>query len=264
MKKILIPLILLPAAFFGLWTGLSRIHWMSLFHLDQLSTSAEKKLGEACWNLYRQGEDEIQDEDIRRTVDSVLRRICEPNRIPMDRIKLHVLNRTDVNAFALPDYHMVIHSALIGSCADEAAFAGVLAHELAHMEKQHVTKKLIKEVGLATLISMTQSGAGGEMIHKAVKTLTSTAYDRSLEEEADLTAVTYLQKAEIETAPFASFLAGLDASTNRSQYAPEWLSTHPDSQKRARYVRDKSKTLRYSSRRILAPDSWKKLQEEVE
>jgi predicted Zn-dependent protease len=131
---------------------------------------------------------------------------------------------------------LVIYTGLIAACENEAELYGVIGHELAHMEKNHVMNKLIKEIGLSVLISMTTGNGNAEMIKEAIKHLSSTAYDRSLETEADLTAVEYLEKASINPEPFANFLYRLADETKHLPSQIYWISTHPESKERAEEI----------------------------
>ncbi len=70
------------------------------------------------------------------------------NDIDRDKIKVHLLFKDEVNAFALPDGHLVIFSGLILESENPEELSGVLAHELAHIELNHVMTKLMREVGL--------------------------------------------------------------------------------------------------------------------
>ena len=65
----------------------------------------------------------------------------------------------------------------------------VICHEIAHIQLSHVMKKLVKEIGLSVLISMTTGKSGSGTIQEGLKLLSSSAYDRNLEKEADLKAV---------------------------------------------------------------------------
>ena len=76
---------------------------------------------------------------------------------------------------------------------------------MAHCELNHVMKKLIKEIGLGVLISITTNG-NGDMLREALKVLSSTAFDRDLEREADIKAVEYLNNTGVSAEPFANFL----------------------------------------------------------
>jgi predicted Zn-dependent protease len=104
------------------------------------------------------------------------------------------------------------------------------------MEKNHVMNKLIKEVGLSVLISMSTGNGNSEAIKSAIKQISSSAYDRKLETEADLTAVDYLEKAGIDPEPFANFLYRLADETKNLPSQIYWISTHPESKDRAENI----------------------------
>ena len=96
-------------------------------------------------------------------------------------IKVHVLNKDEINAFALPNGHLIIYSGLINNSGNQEELTGVICHEIAHIELNHVMKKLIKEIGLSVLISMTTGKGGSEIIKETAKMLSSSAFDRKLE-----------------------------------------------------------------------------------
>jgi predicted Zn-dependent protease len=66
--------------------------------------------------------------------------------------------------------------------------------------------------------------------------LSSSAYDRKLETEADLTAVGYLEKAGINPEPFANFLYRLSDETKNLPSQIYWISSHPESKERAEKI----------------------------
>jgi predicted Zn-dependent protease len=53
-----------------------------------------------------------------------------------------VVNDTIVNAFATPGGYIYIYTGLMKFLDNEASLAGVVAHEIAHAEKRHVTQRL--------------------------------------------------------------------------------------------------------------------------
>lgn len=236
MKKILIELVISVALILAVWFGLSQVDWMKLFDIERATQSTEEKIGDLFWKMLKSSETEISSDSIVAPVDSMLTRICNANTIDREKVKLHLLRKDEINAFALPNNHLVIYSGLIAACENEAELYGVIGHELAHMEKNHVMNKLIKEVGLSVLISMTTGNGNAEMIKEAIKHLSSTAYDRSLETEADLTAVDYLEKAGINPEPFANFLYRLADETKNLPSQIYWISTHPESKERAEEI----------------------------
>jgi predicted Zn-dependent protease len=241
MKKIFIELLLTVGIIVIVWVGLSQVDWMKLLNIEQKTQNTEEKIGDLFWKMLKNTESEITADSIVAPVDSMLTKICRANSIDLEKVKLHLLRKDEINAFALPNNHLLIYSGLISSCENEAELYGVISHELAHIEKNHVMNKLIKEVGLSVLISMSAGNGNVEIIKEALKHLSSTAYDRSLETEADLTAVEYLEKADINPEPFANFLYRLADETKNLPSQIYWISTHPESKVRAEKIIDRIK-----------------------
>jgi predicted Zn-dependent protease len=236
MRKILVELVISVTILLGVWLLLSQLDWMKLFKVEQTTKSTEEKIGNLFWDLIKKSETEIISASVIAPVDSMISLICEKNHIDRTKIKFHLLRKDDINAFALPNNHLVVYSGLINACENEAELYGVICHEIAHIEKNHVMNKLVKEVGLSVLISMSTGNGNSEMIKEALKRLSSSAYDRRLESEADLTAVDYLIKAGIDPGPFANFLYRLADETKNLPHQIYWISTHPESKERAEKI----------------------------
>ena len=236
MKKILLELVLTIAVIVAVWFGLSQVDWMKFFNIQQTTQNTEEKIGDLFWKIMKSTETEITSDSIVAPVDSMLTRICKANSIDRKKIKLHLLRKNEINAFALPGNHLVIYSGLITACENEAELYGVIGHELAHMEKNHVMNKLVKEIGLSVLISMSTGNGNSETIKSAIKQISSSAYDRKLETEADLTAVDYLEKAGINPESFANFLYRLADQTKNLPSQIYWISSHPESKERAEKI----------------------------
>jgi predicted Zn-dependent protease len=122
-------------------------------------------------------------------------------------------------------------------------------------------KKLIKEVGLSALISITTGNSGSEIIKQTAKLLSSTAYDRNLEREADRKAVEYMVKAHIDPEPYANFLYKLSENNSQIENQLIWISTHPESKERAEFIIEYSREMSKTFQPILTQQSWNKLQE---
>lgn len=258
MKKVLLQFLTLLSIFLLLFWGLNRFDWMGLLQVKKLSDKTEQKLGEICWDIFKDEHPEIHDSTTLICIDSLMNAICIPNRIDLKKLKIHLVESEEVNAFALPGNHIVIYSNLIKESKSPEAFCGVIGHELAHLEQSHVTKKLIKEIGLATLISI----SGGEnvgAVKEMLQTLTSTAYDRSLEKEADMKSVDYLTAAKIDPIPFADFMARMDNKKSIDDWE-NWFSTHPGSKERADYIKKYVKKKgSIANRKPISDESWENL-----
>jgi predicted Zn-dependent protease len=256
MNKSLAQGFLLVLFFFGIWLGLARINWTEIFNVHQLTTENERRLGEIFLDVFLDSNREIHDKQVVSSIDSLVIKICSANSIERDYLKIHIVENKDVNAFALPDGHLIVNSALISNSGSQEELAGVICHEIAHIQANHVTKKLIKEIGITVLIAMTNVNDGGQLIKEGARVLSSTAFDRSLEREADVMAVDYLVSANIDPKPFANFLAKLAENENEELSTLTWISTHPDSKERAKYILEYSKNKVHPFKPPLSNSTW--------
>ena len=259
MKKPIIQGLITILLFFGTWYTLTQIDWMKIFKVQQVTDKTEQKLGELFWEVFKKSEKEIKNTHVVNSVDSIVTHICKANKIDRSKLKIHVLDKDDINAFALPNGHLIIYSGLILDSDNQEELAGVICHEIAHIELNHVMKKLVKEIGLSVLISMTTGNSGAEVIKETAKMLSSSAFDRSLEKEADIKAVDYLVNANINPEPFANFLYKLSDTEHEAIKYLTWISTHPDSQDRAEYIIKYSKGKETEYKPILSNETWDKL-----
>lgn len=260
MKKIILQLTIVIGIFFGLWFVLSRVNWMKLFRIEKITQTTEEKLGDLFWEMYK--DKEIRDTVVTKPVDSILSRLCESNHIDKSSIKLHVVDIDEVNAFALPNDHIIINKGLISDTQDEAELAGVMAHELAHLKEKHVMKKLVKEFGLSVLISITTGGGGGEVAEIA-RMLSSTAYDRKLEKEADMRSVDYMVNSKLPPDHLADFLYRLGQDSPDDLRYLTWISTHPDSRERGEYIVQYSRGKTKELDPVLYESTWLQLKNAV-
>ncbi len=263
MKKTIIQGAITLMLFFGSWFLLTKINWVRVFNVQKVTDKTEEKLGDLFWETFQKNEQENKNPFVIKTIDSMVSRICTANNINRESIKVHVFIKEDINAFALPNGHLIIYSGLILNADNQEELCGVICHEMAHINLNHVMKKLVKEVGLSVLISMTTGKGGTEVIKETAKMLSSTAFDRSLEKEADIKAVDYLIKAKINPAPFADFLFKLSEKENEATQYLTWINTHPDSKDRAEYIvtYSKDKQSKYTS--VITTAAWDKLKDKL-
>lgn len=260
MKKILFQGIGMAAVFLCIWLALSQIDFLSVFKIPENRGKLETKLGEVIWESIEESETVIKNDSVNRALEKLFGHICRENNIDSKKIKLHIIEKDEINAFALPAGHLVVYTGLMRDCENESQLAGVIGHEIAHIEKDHVMKKLIKEFGLATLASLISGGQDGGLLIKVGEELSSSAYDRSLESEADMESVDYLQKAHLNPSHFADFMYKISRG-NDVPDAMYWISTHPESEERALSILEKIKGKKFKVRKILSDKEWKLLHE---
>lgn len=255
IKKTIFQGLVILVGFFALYFTLSNVDFVSLFHIKELKNSSENKIGDLIWDEINRTEDIIYNDSITKELDKLLAPICKKNGIERDSLKVHIVKKDEVNAFALPNNHLVVYTGLILSCKKQEALQGVLGHEIAHIEYNHVMKKLSKEIGLSVILSVTAGGKGGTVLKEILKTLTSSAYDRTLEKEADMASVDYMLKADINPEPLADFMYQL-AQESKMPNGFSWISSHPESEERAKYILEYLKGKKYKKTTTLSEKEW--------
>jgi len=264
MRKTLIQGVITILLFFGTWFVLKQIDWVKVFNVQKVTNKTEQKLGELLWAVFSKNEKENTSVYVVNSLDSIVTFICKANNIERLSKKVHILDNEDINAFALPNEQLIIFSGLILNSENQEELIGVICHEIAHTELNHVMKKLVKEIGLSVLLSMSAGNAGSEIIKETAKILSSSAYDRTLEKEADIKAVEYMVRAKINPEPFANFLYRQSAVGNNSPTDLTWISTHPDSKERAEYIIVHFKQSKLTDfKPILNKRTWEKLKDEL-
>lgn len=161
-----------------------------------------------------------------------------------------------VNAFALPGGTILVTDDLIADARSSDELAGVLAHEIAHIEKRHVMEAVLRSLGLGLVLDAVVgggSGAGQQAVLLA-SSFTEQRYSRALEREADERAFELLAANRISTAGMADFFERLADKTSPEgvNRAAEWFATHPDSGRRATAARALAKT----GVPAMAPADW--------
>ena len=238
MKNLLILVFFISVVFGGCYFIYKKVNWSGLLGIEKITDDVDQKLGEVFWKSYSADMVEVKDEKVVFPIIKMVDQLCTANGIKSSNIKVHVVNNKEINAFAMPGRHLVVHTGLIQFADHQEEIAGVVAHEIAHIESGHVIKKLGKEIGLSIIMNLTLGDIGGEVVRNALSTLTSTAYDRSLEKEADLKAVDYMLKSNLNPKMLSSFLGKL-AEQSQTPEVLQWVNTHPDSKERVRYIEEK-------------------------
>lgn len=146
-------------------------------------------------------------------------------------------NDTMVNAFCLPGGTMYFYTGLIKLLDNEAQFAGVMAHEMVHADRRHSTDQLTIAYGLDMLLAVAlgnDPNAIAQIAADLAAGLSSLAFSRQDEYEADEYAVKYLYPTEEDAASLADFFVMMENQPS----PPTFLSTHPSAEDRVQKIND--------------------------
>jgi len=180
-----------------------------------------------------------------RDLTSYLNLICNTIVINSPRPNIYngyhvaILDSNEINAFATSGGHIFVTRGLIGAAKSEDALAGVIAHEIAHIQLKH-SIKAIKTSRITQALLVTGTSAAGaatgmnvnqltdifnESVGEIVTTIVNNGYSRDQEYDADNTAMSLLASAGYSPSGLTDMLKELNSV--QSGRAGGFNKTHP-------------------------------------
>jgi predicted Zn-dependent protease len=149
-----------------------------------------------------------------------------------------VLDTDDVNAFAAPGGFILVTRGALALMETEADLAGVLAHEVAHVDQKHVLDEIRRSSVMKTASDEAQlSGALLDAIAELGTSMLFTGLSREDEMEADSLGLLYATATGYRPGGLASFLRRLiEAEGGEETGMAEWTATHPSTTERLRVL----------------------------
>lgn len=142
--------------------------------------------------------------------------------------KLYIVKDDAVqNAFCTPGGYIYVYTGLIKYLNNASSLAGVLGHEMAHADKRHSTEQMTKQYGLELLVAVVAGTTNQTQLAQMAASLSSLAFSRSDEKEADEFSVTYLCPTRYRADGAADFFQKLDADGVSCNGVQAFFSTHP-------------------------------------
>ena len=192
--------------------------------------STEKQLGELALAQVRAQGGIVESGVAQQTVQDIGRTLTAGSRY---QYRWLVKQDDTVNAFAMPGGIIVVHTGLLRQAGDPGELAGVLAHEVQHVEQRHSLRQMISSLGWGALVGLTIgdiSAVAAMLAHQA-----GTLYfSRDMEEEADRLGLLALQRAQIRPDGMLRFFQRLDGKDQAK--VPGWISSHPQTAARAQQI----------------------------
>lgn len=180
-------------------------------------------------------------------VEQVLADFRTRLRLRVPALRAMVVERAGLNAAALADGTVVLWAGLVeevdGGQIPLDELAGLLAHEIAHIELGHGRQRAVQELLAGPLTGKLALLVGGPLgrtvVGKGVDLLRKGA-SRDIELEADRVAAGLLQRAGFDPGGLERFLGRLaDRAPTQPEWAA-WLSTHPHMAQRRAQLRDRA------------------------
>ncbi len=146
------------------------------------------------------------------------------------QIDARVIDHEMLNAFAAPGGQVVILRGLLDAAETPDEVAGVLAHELGHVEQRDPLREAIRSAGSAGILTLAFGDAtGGTLTALIAEQMLSSAYTRTAEENADSFGLGLLHAAKVSPKGLETFF---DRIAELETDMPEVFSSHPQTQSR--------------------------------
>jgi predicted Zn-dependent protease len=156
--------------------------------------------------------------------------------------KVQIINKNIINAFATPGGFVYVYTGLLKFADNEATVAGVLAHEIAHAERRHATKRMTKQYGLSLLAGLVLGNNPSTLEQIGANLITGLGLlknSRDDEYEADEYSFKYLQDTKWYPGAIRYFLEKIQTQQkDKPSDFEEILSTHPLDDKRVNQIND--------------------------
>ena len=127
-----------------------------------LSPQLERRIGESIMKEIRQREPSyIDDPEINDYLSQLGRRLVEASANPTGDFNFFAIRDNSVNAFAMFGGFIGINIGTIMVAQSESELAGVIAHEIAHVENRHVMQAVWRALGVGMLLDLVVGGGTG-------------------------------------------------------------------------------------------------------
>jgi beta-barrel assembly-enhancing protease len=180
----------------------------------------------------------VRDRQIENYVGRIGERLVAaiPGRLrqPQFRYTFQVVDRRDINAFALPGGPIFVNRGMLDAARNDGEVAGVMAHELSHIVLRHATAQATKgqkfQFGALAgqLLGSVIGGRTGAIISQGSQIGIGTyvlKYSREYEREADLLGVQIMARAGYDPRDMANMFQTIARRSGNG--GPEFLSDHP-------------------------------------
>lgn len=183
----------------------------------------------------------------------LVRAIPQEFQQPAFRYRFKIVNASDINAFALPGGPMYVNRGMIEAANNEGEMAGVMAHEISHVALRHGTAQATKQsnplnqiLGIGAIIGgAIVGGQAGAQLGALFAAGYFLKYSRRYENQADILGARIMADSGYDPRDLANMFRIISAESKGGR-PPEWLSSHPDPDKRYKTINREAELLRVS------------------
>jgi predicted Zn-dependent protease len=160
---------------------------------NRVSMETEVNIGERAFAQFEQEHVLTQEGLPARTIADIGVKLTQGSRY---KYRWYVSDEREVNAYALPGGIVVVNAGMIEEAGSAEELAGVLAHEVQHVEYRHTLQQMIHAAGWAAVLAVVL-GDVSAVTTIVVHQLGNLRNSRKLEAQADLEGLRAMARAGI-------------------------------------------------------------------
>jgi beta-barrel assembly-enhancing protease len=260
-SKAIKELVILLLIFAGIWGIFRLLNPPKIDFEITIPIETEEELGDMMMEHFLKYNVQLKDSTTVDAINKISDRLLSSLDSTQYYYKFYVIEDPQVNAFATLGGHIVIFTGLLNLADSPEEIAAVLAHEIGHIEDRHVSKMLVKKLGVGVLTSVLSGGDPAIIIEVLEMSITN-SFSRNHEGEADDFGLELLEKSNISPTSLATIFRKMKEQSE-FKYEKElgFLMTHPETDKRIR------KSLRYKTKKEFKPEpldiDWSKVKKRL-
>jgi Zn-dependent protease with chaperone function len=188
-----------------------------------------------------------QDKELEDYLNQISRKLQKDNLPAGLSIRIFVIKDPYLNAFALPNGAIYVHTGMLARMDNEAQLAALLAHEMSHCTRRHALLAFrgLKEKS-GWVASVQDTLASFAMVRELAGFLgvtgsmaTVRGYTREFETEADMAGLDALIKADYDPIEALNLFEHMKAEIEDEHIIePYFFGTHPKVQERIDNIKD--------------------------
>lgn len=231
-----------------------------------ISLETEKKIGKRFLTGLRRQTPTNPDPLIKEYVEYLIYNLSTYSEVRDREFEIMVIQDPRINAFAAPGGIIGVNTGIFLYAESEDELASILGHELAHLSQRHFARRIADAQSmsmpqaLANLAGLVVAAAGGADAGLAAITGAQgvaqsklLSYSRQRETEADRLGLETMSKAGLNPQAMPKMFERLAKLTRSSRQIPEFLRTHPLTERRVADTRNLIIS-RYEPKKLYQPN----------
>jgi predicted Zn-dependent protease len=221
------------------------------------------------------GTSKYDDPELTAYIEDLGRQIVSVSEKKGEKFTFTLLDSPDLNAFATADNYVYVNRGLLTYVNNEAQLVSVLAHEVGHVTKEHVSSMQSGATGAKVLATIAAVLAGSNEVYEAGMAYANSlvkGHGRDNELEADQAGAAYMAALGYDPNEMIGMLSimkdfeSLQKARARESGAPKQtyhgiFASHPRNDARLRGVVSKASTLKSANTRENGETRYRQLTE---